>query len=70
MDYVAGTDVGRLLREQYQRGMPVDEVASITTAVGSALDYAHRRGLLHRDVKPANISVVRTRRAGPADLPG
>jgi serine/threonine protein kinase len=55
MDYVAGTDVGRLLREQYQRGMPVDEVAAITTAVGSALDYAHRRGLLHRDVKPANI---------------
>jgi serine/threonine protein kinase len=55
MDYVAGTDVGRLLREQHERGMPLDEVAAIVTAVGSALDYAHRRGLLHRDVKPANI---------------
>ena len=55
MDYVAGTDAGRVLREQYPSGMPVDEVVSIIAAVGSALDYAHYRGLLHRDVKPANI---------------
>ncbi len=55
MDYVAGTDAGRLLREHFPGGMPLDEVASIIAAVGSALDYAHHRGLLHRDVKPANI---------------
>jgi Protein kinase domain len=55
MDYVAGTDVSRLMREHYPGGMPVDEALPIITAVGSALDYAHRRGLLHRDVKPANI---------------
>ena len=55
MDYVAGTDVGLLARDNYPGGMPLGEVVSIVTAVGSALDYAHRRGLLHRDVKPANI---------------
>ncbi|OBJ48595.1 serine/threonine-protein kinase [Mycobacterium sp. 1423905.2] len=55
MDYVAGTDAARLLAERYQSGMPADEVAAIITAVASALDYAHHRGLLHRDVKPANI---------------
>ena len=55
MDYVAGTDAARLLGEQYPGGMPLDVVVSIITAVGSALDYAHNRGLLHRDVKPANI---------------
>ena len=55
MAYVPGTDVGRLLRENYPGGMPLDEVVSIITAVASALDYAHHRGLLHRDVKPANI---------------
>src|ERR1700757_3639191 len=55
MDYVAGTDVGRLLRENYPGGMPLGEAAPIIAAVGSALDYAHHRGLLHRDVKPANI---------------
>jgi serine/threonine-protein kinase len=35
--------------------MPPDEVVRIVTAVAAALDYAHQRGLLHRDVKPANI---------------
>jgi protein kinase-like protein len=55
MDYVAGTDAGRLLRENHPGGMPLEDVVAIITAVGSALDYAHGRGLLHRDVKPANI---------------
>jgi serine/threonine-protein kinase len=55
MDYVDGTDAGRLLRERYPNGMPKAEVAGIVTAVAEALDYAHERGLLHRDVKPANI---------------
>ena len=55
MDYVEGTDAGELLTERYRSGMPPDEVVRIVTAVGAALDYAHQRGLLHRDVKPANI---------------
>jgi len=55
MDYVDGTDAGRLLAEEYPSGMPRDQVVRIVTAVGSALDHAHQRGLLHRDVKPANI---------------
>ena len=55
MDYVEGTDAGRLLRERHPNGMPNAEVADIVTAVADALDYAHQRDLLHRDVKPANI---------------
>ena len=55
MDYVEGTDAARLLRDRYPDGMPRDEVAQIVTAVAEALDYAHQRNLLHRDVKPANI---------------
>ncbi len=55
MDYVEGTDASRLVKEQYQDGMPIHEVCAIVQAVGGALDYAHERGLLHRDVKPANI---------------
>ncbi|WP_241011048.1 serine/threonine-protein kinase [Mycobacterium camsae] len=55
MDYVPGTDAARLLREKFNGGMPFDQVLPIVTAVASALDHAHHRGLLHRDVKPANI---------------
>ena len=55
MDYVEGTDASRLVKERYPEGMPVHEVSAIMHAVAGALDYAHDRGLLHRDVKPANI---------------
>src|SRR3954452_6389984 len=55
MAYVEGTDVARLLQERYRKGMPPDEVVRIVAAVADALDYAHQRQLLHRDVKPANI---------------
>jgi serine/threonine-protein kinase len=55
MDYVEGIDASRLVKERYQDGMPVSEACDIVQAVAGALDYAHDRGLLHRDVKPANI---------------
>jgi serine/threonine-protein kinase len=55
MDYVEGTDAARLVKERHQDGMPIHEVSAIVQAMASALDYAHDRGLLHRDVKPANI---------------
>jgi serine/threonine-protein kinase len=55
MDYVEGTDAARLMRERFRGGMSEQDVSAIVTAVAGALDYAHARGLLHRDVKPANI---------------
>ncbi len=55
MDYVAGTDAAQLLRDHYPAGMPPEVALPIISAVASALDHAHRRELLHRDVKPANI---------------
>jgi serine/threonine-protein kinase len=55
MDFVDGADAGGLIARRYPAGMPQDLVAAVVTAVASALDYAHKQGLLHRDVKPANI---------------
>ncbi len=59
MDYVDGTDAGRLQHDRYPEGMPAADVAEIVAAVADALDYAHQRNLLHRDVKPANILVAK-----------
>ena len=58
MDYIEGIDAAHLLEQRYPAGMPADLAVPIITAVASALDYAHRKGLLHRDVKPANIMVA------------
>lgn len=55
MDYVEGSDASRLVKEAHPQGIPVKDVCAILDAVAGALDYAHDRGLLHRDVKPANI---------------
>jgi serine/threonine protein kinase, bacterial len=55
MDYVEGTDTAQLLRTRYPSGLPKAMAFEIVSAVADALDYAHLSGLLHRDVKPANI---------------
>ena len=64
MDFVDGLDAGRLLAERCASGLPANEAIRIVTAVASGLDYAHKQGLLHRDVKPANIMVTQYQDAG------
>ncbi len=55
MDFVEGTDAGHLLQSYHGKGLPPADVVGIVSAVADALDYAHQRQLLHRDVKPSNI---------------
>jgi len=52
MRYIQCATVRELLAHGPQ---PVAAVAVIISAVASGLDYAHQRGILHRDVKPSNI---------------
>ncbi|CAM4418360.1 Serine/threonine-protein kinase PknF [Mycobacterium basiliense] len=64
MSYVEGTDAARLVMEQHPAGMAIDDACEIVTAVADALDYANQRGLLHRDVKPANILLTNPQDGG------
>ncbi|MEO8449067.1 MAG: protein kinase [Gemmatimonadota bacterium] len=55
MPFVAGETLeARLERDQT---LPLDEAIRIVAQVSGALDYAHRSGIIHRDVKPANILI-------------
>jgi serine/threonine protein kinase len=54
MRHVPGTDLRALIE---QGALPPAEAASIIAQVAGALDAAHERGLVHRDVKPGNILI-------------
>lgn len=57
MELVDGSTLGELLREE--RVLPEGVAVDYAIQIASGLAYAHRQGLLHRDVKPANILVTK-----------
>jgi eukaryotic-like serine/threonine-protein kinase len=50
---------GGTLAEKLGKPLPVEYCLHIAKPIASALDYAHARGVIHRDVKPANILMTR-----------
>jgi len=54
MDYVSGATL-RTRLAQVEGPLPLEEVTAVLRYVGSALQYAHNEGYIHRDIKPGNI---------------
>ena len=60
MEYVEGKSVAQLLQTKGRLG--ADSAVEIGVQACAGLEYAHRQGIIHRDVKPGNLMVI----GGPA----
>ncbi len=56
MEYVEGKNLKQVIRGKER--LSFDRIAEIIAQAADALDYAHRKGIVHRDVKPANIIIT------------
>ena len=53
LPYMEGGTLRTLLKRE--KGLPLNRIVEIARPIAEALDYAHKRALVHRDVKPENI---------------
>lgn len=70
MEHIDGQDLSQMMAKYKGRGrmIPQAEVLRIGQAVANALDYAHKQGVIHRDVKPSNILVAKNGRVVLTDF--
>ncbi|PYQ57963.1 MAG: hypothetical protein DMF58_16840 [Acidobacteria bacterium] len=68
MEFVEGQNLKEILAQG--RPLSFDEIGDIIAQVGEALDFAHAKGIVHRDVKPANIIMLEGNQAEISRLRG
>ena len=70
MEYIDGQNLASIIASYSMDGelMPIEDVLHIGNAIADALDYAHKKGVIHRDVKPSNILVSRDGRVVLGDF--
>lgn len=66
MEFLQGRELRDILNDE--KLLPVDQAIDIVAQVASGLAYAHEHGIVHRDVKPSNIMVIRDGHAKITDF--
>ena len=56
MEYIEGKNLKMLLSEKTK--FQFEQISEMIAEIAEALDYAHRKGIIHRDVKPANVIIT------------
>lgn len=65
MDYIEGPTLGAYFQATSHRGTfpPVSQIVCLYSCLGEAIDYAHRHGVVHGNIKPGNVLLNSTNRA-------
>ena len=66
MEYVEGSNLKEVLAQG--RALSFEQIGEIVAQVAEALDFAHAKGIVHRDVKPANVILLDGMRAKITDF--
>src|SRR5687768_7794547 len=66
MEYVEGNNLKEVLSQG--RALSFEQIGDIAAQIAEALDFAHSKGIVHRDVKPANIILLEGNRAKITDF--
>jgi serine/threonine protein kinase len=59
MEYIEGETLAEMLKDS--KGLPLPVVLDIFTQVCDGVDYAHKKGVVHRDLKPGNIMLAKSK---------
>jgi serine/threonine-protein kinase len=66
LEYVPGEALNRILKRE--RKLPLDTALQLAQEIAEALEYAHAKGVTHRDIKPGNILITQSGHAKIADF--
>jgi len=66
MEYVEGSNLKEMLSQG--RTLTYEQIGDIVAQIAEAVDFAHSKGIVHRDVKPANIILLEGNRAKITDF--